>query len=145
MKIFYYFKELDTPMYRWQRVQIFNELKRYDIHFVTFNPLKYTSKKEANDRALEEIRKNHYDAFLTCLGGEFFYSSMLQEISKMGLPMILFCPDNLELPYVHKSIVPYFDIIWLTSWETQYLFEEWGAKKIVFQTYAANPYLYRPQ
>lgn len=144
MKVFYYFRELDTPMYRWQHTQIFDELGKHDIHIVPFNPLNYRSKEEANEEALRELRNSNYDAFLTCMDTPCFYEATLQDIRKMGLPMILFCPDNLEVPYIYKGIVRYFDVVWLTSIETKYLYERWGAKKILFQTYAANPYLYNP-
>lgn len=53
--------------------------------------------------------------------------------------------DNLELPYKQKDIASAFDVVWLTSWETQYLFEKWGCKNIVFNTYAANPYYFSPR
>lgn len=145
MKVFYYFRELDTPMYRWQHTQIFDELARHDINIVPFNPLFYHSKEEANEMALKELKNGKFDLFLTCMESESFYESTLQTIRTLGIPMVLFCPDNLELPYLHKKIVHYFDIVWLTSWETKYLFERWGAKKIVFQSYAANPYIYTPQ
>lgn len=131
-------------MYQWQHSQIFDELERHNIHIIPFNPLSYHSKEEANENALNELKKGKYDVFLTCMESEAFYESTLQEIRYLGMPMVLFCPDNLELPYLHKKIVPYFDVIWLTSWETKYLFEKWNANKIIFQPYAANPYIYKP-
>ncbi len=144
MKVFYYFRELDTPMYRWQHTQIFDELERYDIIIVPFNPLIYHSKEEANNMALKELKNGKYDLFMTCMESECFYDETLKEIQRIGLPKVLFCPDNLEVPFIYKDIVKYFDVVWLTSHETLYLFKRWDAKKIVFQTYAANPFLYRP-
>lgn len=131
-------------MYRWQHTQIFDELERHGIYIEPFNPLNYSSKEEANENALSKLRNGNYDVFLTCVESELFYDITLQEIKRMGIPMILFCPDNLELPYLHQKIAKYFDVVWLTSWETQYLFDKWGVKTI-FQTYAANPYLYKPR
>lgn len=145
MIILYYFRELDTPMYRWQHTQIFDELERHDIHIIPFNPLNYSSKEEANEKALGKLKEGRFDAFLTCMDSPYFYESTLEEIHKMGLPMILFCPDNLEVPYIYKGIAHFFDVVWLTSIETKYLYERWGAKRIVYQTYAANPYLYEPK
>jgi len=131
-------------MYLWQHTQIFDELARYGYYIVPFNPLNYCSKEEANEKTIEELKTGHYDAFMTCMDSPSFYKETLKVIQKMGLPMILFCPDNLEVPYIYKDITKYFDVIWLTSHETSYLFERWGAKKIVFQTYAANPFIYKP-
>lgn len=145
MKIFYYFRELDTPMYRWQHTQIFDELQRYDINIVPFNPMNFISKDEANEKALSALRSDNFDMFMTCMRDDYFYDSTLQEIHKMGIPMLLFCPDNLELPYLHQRIAKYFDVVWLTSSETANVYKKFGAKRIVFQTYAANPYLYSPQ
>lgn len=131
-------------MYRWQHTQIFDELERHNIHIIPFNPLSFHSKDEANESALKELKAGKYDLFMTCMESEAFYESTLRDIRSFGMPMVLFCPDNLELPYLHKKIVPYFDVVWLTSWETKYLFEKWNAKNIIFQSYAANPYLYKP-
>lgn len=131
-------------MYQWQHTQIFDELNRFGYHIKPFNPLNYSSKEDANEKALVELKKNPYDVFMTCMESGYFFDSFLSEIKRMGIPMILFCPDNLELPFLHKRIIKYFDVIWLTSQETSYLYERWGGRKIVFQTYAANPYLYSP-
>jgi hypothetical protein len=60
------------------------------------------------------------------------------------LPTALICWDNLELPYKQKKIAGLFDVVWLTSIETKYLFERWGCKNLIFQTYAANPFVFQP-
>ena len=43
MKIFYYFRELDTPMYWWQRTHLISELESDGHEIITFNPLDYSS------------------------------------------------------------------------------------------------------
>jgi hypothetical protein len=55
----------------------------------------------------------------------------------------LICWDNLELPYKQKGLAKAVDLVWLTSIETKYLFDNWGCNTI-FQTYAANPNVYYP-
>ena len=144
MKILYYFRELNTPMYYWQRIHFFDELKHNNIKIVSFNPLNYSSYNEANEMVIKEIKSTHYDLFLTCVDQSFLYPETITEISKIGIPTCLICWDNLELPYKHKEIAPLFDLVWLTSFETKYLFEKWNCKKVIFQPYAANPYAFRP-
>ena len=52
MNIFYFFKELQTPMYQWQRIHFFDELERGGHHIITFNPLDYPSTDEANEKLI---------------------------------------------------------------------------------------------
>lgn len=141
MKIFYYFKELNTPMYQWQRIHIFDELERNGHQIISFNPLNYSSINEANEKVIEILNgTKDIDLFLACDDSNIIYKETVENIKKLGIPTCLICWDNLELPYKQKKIAPSFDIVWITSKETQYLFEKWGCKNIIFQTYAANPY-----
>ena len=143
MNIFYFFKELDTPMYQWQRTNLIDELIRNGHKVKTFNPLDYQSIEEANAITVPSIKKwGKCDLFLTCDDQDTIFKETVEEINKMGIPTCLICWDNLELPFKQKKIAPAFDIVWITSVETQYLFEQWGCKNIIFQTYAANPYTY---
>lgn len=146
MKIFYFFKELDTPMYQWQRTNLIDELIRNNHDVFTFNPLDYRTIEEANEIVVNKIKDlGRVDLFMACDDQDTIYKETVESISKLGIPTCLICWDNLELPYKQKKIAPAFDIVWLTSWETQYLFEKWGCKKVIFQTYAANPYTYKAQ
>ncbi len=145
MNVLYYFLELQTPMYAWQRYHFINELSNSDIMFNIFNPLCFSNIEEANTALIKEARKGIYDLFFTCMDSRYIFSETVCELKRMGLPTLLVCWDNLELPYLHKKIAPLFDVVWLTSYETQYLFEKWGCNQIVFQTYAANPVLYNPK
>ena len=143
MNIYYFFKELDTPMYQWQRTNLIDELIRNGHKVKTFNPLDYQSIEEANAITVPSIKKwGKCDLFLTCDDQDTIFKETVEEINKMGIPTCLICWDNLELPFKQKKIAPAFDIVWITSVETQYLFEQWGCKNIIFQTYAANPYTY---
>lgn len=145
MRIFYYFRELDTPMYWWQRTHWISELENNGHEVITFNPLDYSSIEEANEKCLERIRNTKdVDLFLTCVDQDIIYRDTILAISKMGIPTCLITWDNLELPYKHRKIATAFDLVWITSWETKYLFEKWGCKNIIFQTYAANPIAFRP-
>ena len=145
MNIFYYFKELNTPMYQWQHYHFFDELQRSGHHIISFNPLVYSSIDEANEKVIDVLKKEKdIDLFLTCDDSDIIYKETIQQIKHSGIPTCLICWDNLELPYKQKEIAPFFDIVWITSQETQYLFEQWGCKRIIFETYAANPYIFSP-
>ena len=144
MKIFYYFGELETPMYKWQRIHIFDELERNGIDIVSFNPLQYENMDAANTAAIEKLKKHKdIDLFLACDDQTVIHRDTVLKVKSMGIPSCLIAWDNLELPYKQKEIAPLFDVVWLTSWETRYLFESWGCKNIVFRTYAANPYFFK--
>lgn len=144
MKILYYLPEYDTPMFSWQRVHIFDELKRSGVDIDVVNPLMFESYDEANEALLNVVRNSHYDLFLTCLCSEnMIYKTTLTEIKRLGVPTVSFRPDNLLIPYYDKNLAKYFDLVWLTSHETQHLYDRWGAKS-VFLPYAANPYAFTP-
>lgn len=144
MKILYYFKELDTPMYQWQRFHIFDELKQHNCEIEVFNPLKYSSIDEANERLLQYIKINKYDLFMTPHNEEDLYIETLELIKNKGIPTLLICFDNLIIPFYHKYICKFFDLVWLTSKETENMFKKWGANTI-FMPYAANPYMFYPK
>lgn len=144
MTIFYYFKEMQTPMYQWQRTNFIDELERNGHKIITFNPLNYRNVEEANEKVLIEVGLvKNIDLFMTCDDQDVIYPETISSINQKGIPTCLICWDNLEVPYKQKKIAPLFDIIWLTSRETQYLFEKWGCKNIIYQTYAANPHTYK--
>lgn len=130
-------------MYQWQRINLIDELQRGGHEVITYNPLDYKTIDEANGIVTTKIKQyKKIDLFLTCDDQDTIYPDTIDAISKMGIPTCLICWDNLELPYKQKKIAPLFDIVWITSWETQYFFEKWKCQKIIFQTYAANPYTY---
>lgn len=145
MRIFYFFKELNTPMYQWQRMHFFDELQRKGHKIITFNPLNFSSIDKANEELIKTLKLTpNIDLFMNSDDSSVLYPSTMKDINKLGIPSLLICWDNLELPYKHKSIAPLFDIVWITSIETKYLFEQWKCKNIIFQSFAANPYTFTP-
>ncbi|WP_321381714.1 glycosyltransferase [Trichococcus shcherbakoviae] len=144
MEIIYYFKEKDTLMDKWQTYHIFDELKRYDINVTVFNPLKYGSTDESNEEFINHIKTKKYDLFMTPHNSKDIYIETVIKIKALGIPTLLICFDNLIVPFNHKQIAKYFDLVWLTSEETEEMFKKWGATTI-FNPYAANPFLMRSQ
>lgn len=143
MRILYYYPELSTSMFKWQRVHFLDELTRYNIDFEIFNPLLYDSLDQANEELLKISSNNHYDLFFTNLcNGKHLYFESLKEIKKKGIPTCSFRSDNLIIPFNDKEMCSLFDIVWITSSETSRLYEKWGAK-VYFAPYAANPFIYR--
>jgi spore maturation protein CgeB len=145
IRILYYFAEQNTYMYQWQRFHIFEELSHYNVTFEVFNPLNYSTIELAWDSLIKHVKTNQgkYDLFFNCTGDRQMSKEVVLEIKKLGLSTLLICFDNLHAPYMHKNIAPAFDLVWLTSSETENMFKKWGAKTI-FQPYAANPYLFKP-
>lgn len=143
MKILYYFLNLDSMMYQWQKYHIVDELATHGFDVEIFSPLDVQSVDEANDVLLDKIRTGQYSLFMTCLTEKHLYVDTLIDIKNLGVPTLLFCPDNLVAPFNHQTIARHFDLVWLTSKETEYLFKRWGCNT-VFLPYAANPYFLKP-
>jgi hypothetical protein len=129
-------------MYQWQRIHIFDELERHGVFFEVINPFDFPSIDSANEFLLSKVKTDghYYDIFLSCESSERLFLNTIIEIKKCSIPTLLICFDNLHAPYMHKVIAPFFDLVWLTSYETKYLFDNWGCTSIVLP-YAANPYL----
>lgn len=143
MKILYYFPEQSNPMMQWQRVHIFDELSHYGIEFEVFNPLLFAGINEANETLLKLVKAGKYDLFLSNLCNDHhIYASSIEEIKKIGIPTLCFRSDNLTMPYNDKDLAKLYDLVWLTSKETQYLYKKWGARTM-FAPYAANPFVYQ--
>ncbi|MEI6258812.1 MAG: glycosyltransferase [Deltaproteobacteria bacterium] len=143
MRILYYTKEENNYMWQWQRFHIFDELAYHNCFFDILNPLYFSSWDQANDKLLETLKKSHYDLLMTTYGDGRIYISTLKEIKKIGVPSLLFCPDNNTIPFHYKNVCSYFDLVWLTSVDTEYLFKNWRANTI-FMPFAANPYMVSP-
>ena len=143
MKILYYFMQFSSPMFLWQNDNIVDELRHHSIYVDIFNPLNFQSLEQANEELVRHISENKYDLFMTCHSDEVLFIDAIKKIKKLNIPTLLICFDNLLIPYQHKRICRYFDLVWLTSEENQNLFKKWGATT-VFLPYAANPYYYRP-
>lgn len=142
MRILYFFEQLNTPMFLWQNDHIVNELEHYSIHVDIFNPLHYETIEKANEKLVSHVNKHHYDLFMTCHAENLLYVDTIEAIKRQGIPTLLICFDNLLIPYEHKNVCKYYDLVWLTSRENQELFIKWEANTI-FLPYAANPYFYQ--
>ncbi len=140
MKILWYIKNYNTPMTKWHNYQEYDELKRHGITIDFFDGLRFEDTDQSNEALAEYIRENRdYDLFVCAYAETEVYIVTLDEIRRLGVPMLLICYDNLLIPYRHKNVCALYDLVWITSIETKYLFDKWGAKNI-FLPYAANPY-----
>jgi hypothetical protein len=146
LSILYYFAETNSYMHQWQRVHFIDELERAGHKLTIFNPLLYESIEKANEILPVFITESSlkFDVFINPSPSSVLFGQTVQRIKKIGLPTLLICFDNLHAPFLHVDIAPLFDLVWLTSSETEYLFKKWGCST-VFQPYAANPFLFRPE
>ena len=146
MNILSYFPEEESYMGQWQKYHIFDELKSHGHSIYLFNPLLYNTIEQANIELVKYIKSCNctFDLFMNSLGSDQLYPDTIAEIKKIGIQTLLICFDNLHAPYMHKTIAPYFDLVWLTSKETKRMFERWGCN-IVFMPYAANPNIFIPK
>jgi len=142
-KILYFTLEGNSNMAMWQKIHFFDELKRHGVEIVTLASLDIKSWDEANEAVLNMLREGGFSLFFTAIcRKEQLYVETLQEIKKMGVPTLCIRFDNLLIPYYDKELSPYFDLVWLTSIETQRLYDRWGVKT-VFAPYAANPFFFK--
>lgn len=92
MKILYYFYELETPMYRWQREHFMDELKRHDIEFITFNPGAYGSWAAANEEFISFASKlkGEVDLFLSCDESSILFPETVRTVKALlSVPTVL--------------------------------------------------------
>ncbi len=134
-----------SPASRWQFSHFIDELSRHDIHFTIFNRSEHPQ-KNCDEILLRQFHscKKDVSLFMTGYLDDQISVETIKSIKKTGIPTLLICYDNLLIPQNHKKISPHFDLVWLTSSETKYLFNKWGAKS-VFLPYAANPYKFFPK
>lgn len=139
MNILYYFQELGSPMFQWQRTHLIDEFERHGCIVEVFNPLLFESPDEANEKLCQRLNKGGVDLFFTnvCYY-KMLYVETLQYIKRIGIPSVSLRCDNLVIPFNDRILAPYFDVVWLTAIETKYLYDKWGVKT-VFAPYAANP------
>ena len=144
MKILYYFADKKTFMSQWQHEHIFDELYHHGVYIDVFNPLVYNSLDEANDKLLQLLKNNPgYDLFMNCCSSKQLHKETMANISKLPIPTLLICFDNLHAAYIHEDIMPYFDLVWLTSKENEESIRKHGVNTH-FAPYAANPYKFVP-
>lgn len=143
MRILYYYGQTEKLMSKWQQHHFFSELAMHGITIELFNPLNYPSIKSSNEALIKYLKNNKIDLFMTPYNEDKLYLSSIKAIRDLSIPSLLICYDNLVIPYYHKNICKFFDLVWLTSYETEGLFKKWGAKS-VFLPYAANPFVFKP-
>ena len=142
MKILYFFPEYGTNMYKWQRIHIINELESHGVEVITFNPLLFKNPSEANEAFIEKMKSDRYDLMMSSVCYEkMIYPEVLQAAKSLGIPSLCIRWDNHLKPFYDKKLSKMFDLVWLTSWETEYLYKKWGANTI-FLPYAANPFVF---
>lgn len=137
IEILYFTRKDDSFMGKWQRWHIFDELEHHMCHIQTFDYLQYDTLDIANEELLKHVKENRYDLFMTGFNEKYIYIDTLQEMKKMGIPTLLLCMDNLIVPFVHKNVAKYYDLVWLFSKETMWYFKDCNT---IFLPYAANPY-----
>ena len=126
-------------MFNWQRVHIIDELESHGVEVVTFNPLLFNNPSEANEVFIEKMKSDKYDLVMSSVCYEkMIYPEVLQTAKSLGIPSLCIRWDNHLKPFYDKKLSKMFDLVWLTSWETEYLYKKWGANTI-FLPYAANP------
>jgi len=130
-------------MFFWQRVHFHDELSRIGVEIEILNPLDFYSLEDSHKAVIHKLSGGGYDLFLAS-ASLFVNKELLANIQKIGIPTLCFRPDNLLIPFIDKKIASSFDLVWITSRETEYLYKQWGANYI-FQPYAANPYTFHPE
>ncbi len=142
MKLLFYYINYGTPMTEWVMIHIIDELAHHECDVEIINPLDFESVSEANECVLKRINECKYDLFFTPHNEKMLYIETLEKIKDKEIPTLLICFDNLIVPFKHFVIAPHFDLVWLTSKETEYMFKQRDCNT-VFLPYAANPYLAR--
>lgn len=127
----------------WQDINFIDELSRENIIIEKFEVSFSISNAALFDKFKKKISEKNFDLFLSSCDDRTFFSELFQFLRQKSIPSVLFCCDNLSVPFVHKKFCSFFDLVWLTSHETEYLFSKWNASTIVLP-YAANPYRYFP-
>lgn len=133
-----------TYMSMWPQVHVYDELARHNCKVTTFNALEYENADNANEQLLQFIKNKRFDLFITTCNEYDLFIETLEKIKACGIATLLICPDNLINPQMHLKIANHFDLVWLTSRETAWMFDKADSNYIILP-YAANPYLSNPK
>lgn len=117
-------------------------MKRVGVEITELNYSKNKCIKLLNDIRLI-TKKNDIEYILFSCLDDSYLKNNIDELYRIDLPKVLICFDNLSVPFRHKKTCNLYDLVWLTSHETNYLFKRWGANTL-FQPYASNPYFFKP-
>lgn len=143
MKIYYLTYGGDGFMYDWQDINFIDELKRHGCTINKISVSQKIQKVELSEMIKKHFIYNSYDIFMTSCDDRVFSIDFFKELKNISIPTVLFCCDNLSVPFIHKKYCKQFDLVWLTSNETKDIFEKWGAQ-VMFLPYGSNPYTYSP-
>lgn len=142
MKILYNRYKGSGNMSQWQAVNYIDEWQR-DGHEIEYLEVNYFDTEVSAKLISSTLRCSDCDIFISACDDKVMTNDVRDAIKKKGVPSLLICFDNLSVPFKHKKCSTFFDLVWLTSHETKYLFDKWGANSI-FIPYAANPFTYQP-
>jgi len=136
--------DIGGVMYEWQNIHYYNELSKNGWNVCK---LSVTLESEFED-VLSSIKKyillnKHPDLIVSSLDDRSVNYLFKKLFDSLSIPTLLICFDNLSVPHKHKKSAKYYDLVWLTSYETMHYFTQWGATSI-FMPYAANPYSLSP-
>lgn len=140
MTILYYWKDDKNSMSAWQHIHLLDELK-HEHEVLIFDINNFMSHDEIVHNFKLFCKKKKIDLFFTCLHQDFLFESIFDIVDSMSIPKLLIAFDNFHAPFMHLKVAHRFDLVWLTSKETEYLFLERGINTF-FLPYAANPKIF---
>ena len=131
-------------MYLWPKYNYIDELQRAGNAVFELKVSANLSTDSFMELYREYVKKEgEPDVIISCLDDDFVDDELGIFIQSLSSPSVLICFDNLSIPHAHKKSAKYYDLVWLTSSETELYFKKWGASTI-FLPYAANPNVYIP-
>lgn len=133
----------DGPMFEWPKHHFVDELRRYNIKV---HQLAFRRNEEIVSFTTflkKIIKEQKIDLILCGLDDSVVKDELADYVKTVSIPTVLMCQDNLSVPFKHKHTCKLFDLVWLLSTETEYLFKKWGANTC-YLPYAANPFIFRP-
>lgn len=133
----------DGPMFEWPEHHFVDELSRYNINV---HQVAFSRQQEIAGFATfikNFITEKKIELILCGLDDSVVKEEFADYIKRVSIPTVLMCQDNLSVPFKHKHSCKLFDLVWLLSSETEYLFKKWGANTC-YLPYAANPFIFKP-
>ena len=130
-------------MFAWPKNHFIDELSRNDIYAHNLEFCELIGLKSFTEQVKKFVHIYKIDLILCALDDTVIKDELAEFFEEISIPKILMCQDNLSVPFKHKKCCKIFDLVWLTSKETEYLFKKWGAKTC-FLPYAANPNIFKP-
>lgn len=133
----------DGPMFEWPKHHFIDELRRYNInvHHVAFS--RQDKIADFTISIKHFVKQKKIDLILCGLDDTVVKNELADYLERVGIPTVLMCQDNLSVPFKHKYSCKLFDLVWLLSSETEYLFKKWGANTC-YLPYGANPFIFKP-